>query len=412
MKVLYLNNIYQGGGAEKVTRQLYYGMKNIGVESYLLTGYDDGIETAAGDSNIEALYSGRYAKECAILRGCLHNNALPVNKRLRKKLCAMIEENDIDVLHINNAHGNYIGIEDIAYLSEYVKVVWTLHDMWAVTGHCAHAFDCTGWKTMECGRCENKRTYPAFYYNNIKAVHKKKKDSFTGHGITFVTPSDWLAGICRQSYLKNEHIITINNGVDMSEFGICDRQELKKRYNVPAGKKVILFAAANLNNEYKGFSYLAQALDKLDNKSDYYLLVIGQGLGDSVISREFGIKEFGYVSTTAMMNEIYAMADVFIIPSVAENFPCVALEALASGTPVIGSDAGGIPEIVSKDVGWIFPSRDSAALAQTISSAFSNTKQLDMMRPACRRRAEKLYTLDGMLEKYKCLYEELCRSNA
>ena len=92
MKVLYLNNIYQGGGAEKVTRQLYYGMKNIGVESYLLTGYDDGIETAAGDSNIEALYSGRYAKECAVLRGCLHNNALPVNKRLRKKLCSMIEE--------------------------------------------------------------------------------------------------------------------------------------------------------------------------------------------------------------------------------------------------------------------------------------------------------------------------------
>ena len=153
-------------------------------------------------------------------------------------------------------------------------------------------------------------------------------------------------------------------------------------------------------------------MDKLDNKGDYYLLVIGQGLGDSVISREFGIKEFGYVSTTAMMNEIYAMADVFIIPSVAENFPCVALEALASGTPVIGSDAGGIPEIVSKDVGWIFPSRDSAALAQTISSAFSNTKQLDMMRPACRHRAEKLYTLDGMLEKYKCLYEELCRNNA
>lgn len=411
MKVLYLNNIYRGGGAEAVTRQLYYGVKNLGVESYMLVGYDDGIEAAGSDNNINVLYSGQNAKKAAIIRGCLHNNAIPENRILREKVLSLIREYDIDILHINNAHGNYIGIRDIAWLSQYVKIVWTLHDMWAVTGHCAHAFDCIYWKSMECGKCANKRTYPAFYYNNLAAVHRRKKESFTGHGITFVTPSEWLENICRQSYLKDERIVTINNGADLSEYKVHDRKMLREKYGVSNDKRVILFAAANLNNEYKGFRYLLDALKKLKDKNKYCLLVIGQGLGQADISPEFVIKEFGYVNGAKAMNEIYSLADVFVLPSVAENFPCVALESLASGTPVIGSCAGGIPEIVSGDVGRIFRSRDSDALAETIENVFSDTERLERMRKACRERAVEKYTLDGMLEKYTKLYEDILKEN-
>ena len=154
-----------------------------------------------------------------------------------------------------------------------------------------------------------------------------------------------------------------------------------------------------------------------------------------IIPEEYGGSGLGYHEYVTILDEISQVDPSIGLSVAAHNSLCTNhiyefgneeqrkkwLPKLASGQVIgawgltehnTGSDAGGIPEIVSKDVGWIFPSRDSAALAQTISSAFSNTKQLDMMRPACRRRAEKLYTLDGMLEKYKCLYEELCRNNA
>lgn len=407
MKILYFNNIYTGGGAEAVMRQLYYGMKEIGVESYMLVGYDNGIEAASADSNINVLYSGKIAQKAAAVRGVCHNNAILCNTALRKKAVSMIQKNAIDILHINNAHGNYIGIKDVAWLSQYVKIVWTLHDMWTVTGHCAYAFGCTSWKKMECGNCTRKRTYPAFYYNNLSRVHNCKKENFTERGIIFVTPSEWLADICRQSYLKNERIVTINNGVDVLKYRIHDRELLKKKYKVPDNRKVILFAAANLNSEYKGFKYLLAALDKLKNKNEYCLLVVGQGFEADLVSPEFMIKKFGYVDGAETMNEIYSLADVFVIPSIAENFPCVALESLASGTPVIGSDAGGIPEIVSTGTGWIFERGNSDALAGTLANAFSDAGRLEGMRTVCRKRALKKYALDDMLNKYKELYEDI-----
>lgn len=407
MKVLYLNNIIEGGGAEKITRQLYYGMRDKGVDTWLLTGYDCGESPLMQkDSHYRALYTTNIARRAALARGCLYNNALPSSRRARESILDIVRQNDIDIVHINNAHGNYIGIEDIAYIAERVKTIWTLHDMWAVTGHCAHAFECGRWRSADCGKCERKRTYPAYYYNNLDKLYEMKRLCFTGRNITFVTPSYWLENICRQSYLANERIVTINNGVDTAKFRYYDRRGVSGG-DIPAGKNVILFCASSLDNEYKGYSYLIEALKLIRDKSRYCLLVIGRDIDADALPEGYDIRKYGYIAETSRMNEIYAMADVFVLPSVAETFGCVALESLASGTPIIAFETGGIPEIVSPETGWVVERKNSKKLAKQIENAFEDRDSLAAMRPACRARAEKLYTLDGMLERYKTLYEQM-----
>ena len=409
--ILYLNNIFYGGGAEKVTRQLYFGIKQMDANTYMLVGYGDAEnEKQADTAQYMTINHNGWQRNLGIIRGLLGNNAIARSSRFRRILAEIIARYSIDIIHINNAHGNYIGIKDIAWLTRRCKVVWTLHDMWAVTGHCAHAFDCEHWKDGTCGKCSSKRTYPAFYYNNLNHKYRMKQENFTGHGITFVTPSDWLHRICDQSYLREERIVTINNGVDVKAFDCLGKAEVRRKYGIEEGKRIILFAAANVANEYKGFGYMLEALEQLQNKQQYLLLVIGSGFDRTQVSEAFTIKEFGYITDSKTMNEVYALADVFVMPSMADNFPCTAIESLASGTPVIGFATGGIPEIVSADTGWIVERGNSTALAGQIAAIFDENHQTDNLLQrglAGRRRVEQNYTEEAMLKQYRTLYQQL-----
>ena len=130
------------------------------------------------------------------------------------KILAAIEREHIDLVHLHNTHGNYMGIRDVREIAARCPVVWTLHDMWSFTGHCAYAGDCDHWRTRGCARCQNLSMFPRLYIDRAAAIRRQKRNISPGGGITFVTPSQWLYRLACQSFLGQEEIRMIHNGVN------------------------------------------------------------------------------------------------------------------------------------------------------------------------------------------------------
>lgn len=408
MKVLLINTHYHGGGAEKVTRQLYYGLQAQHIDIHLLVGR----ESKPGE-DYDVIYDNPLAAKLLRITTRFIRNVRPHVPMSVKKILAAAARYDIDIIHFNNIHGNYIGIRDIAEISRHYPVIWTLHDMWAMTGHCAHAFDCTLWIDGNCAPCGNLSMFPELRRDNAASLYAIKKESFAGQNIHFVTPSLWLKERCDSSFLQNEDITVINNGVDVDTFVCGDTAVLREKYQVPKDKPAILFGAAYINSPFKGMRHLIDALNALKDKERYTLLVIGSNMDRSLFSPEFNIISFGYVDNDAKLAEIYALSDVFIMSSMAENFPCSSIEAFACGTPVIAFATGGLTEQLDEETGILVERGNTAALTKAITDFFAlPTDKRTHMRQCCRKKAVDKYSEKFMIEQYLNLYHNVLKGDS
>lgn len=401
MNILLINTTYQGGGAEKVTRQLFHGFDNTDIKMHLLVGRGD-----PADLRYEIIYD----KKIPYFFSRAYGKLAPYRKYDRyatKRIIETIKKNNIDIVHLQNIHGNYMGIRDIKEIAKHCRVIWTLHDMWAITGHCAHAFDCKKWIEGDCDNCPRPETYPAIRVDTAGKMLLTKKNSFTGSNIAYVSPSQWLCDRFKESILKDEYIEVINNGIDIHKYTPGDISLLRAKYQIPADKHVLLFAASNLNSQFRSFPHLLRALSLLKNKSDYCLVVLGNCDSEIQFDSEFMVLPMGYIRDEAVMNELYALSDVYVTPSLADNFPCTTVESYASGTPVIAFAAGGLVEQIDENTGWLAKPNDSYALAGAIEDAFSDRTRLNAMRVHCRKKAEELYSEELMLKKYEELYQKV-----
>lgn len=405
MNILLVNTTYLGGGAEKVTRQLYHGFKDSDVTMHLIVGR--GSDTTSG-------YDIIYDKAIPYFFSRAYGRLAPYRKYDRYAthcILQAIEKYNIDIVHLQNIHGNYMGIEDIQKISRRCRVVFTLHDMWAMTGHCAHAFDCNRWKNPDgdCSNCPRKETYPPIKRDIANQMLATKKKCFTGNRIIYVSPSEWLKNRFEESFLKDEYIEVINNGIDTTSYVPQVRSTLREKYNMPVSKNIILFAASDLNSQFRSFRHLLEALEYIPNKSDYCLVVLGTCHDDFGFHKEFDVFRMGYISDENKMKELYALSDVYITPSLADNFPCTTVESFACGTPVIAFASGGLNEQIDSSTGWLVEVGNSKALADAIVDAFSDEARLRSMSLNCRMKAIKEYDESIMLEKYRQLYERILR---
>lgn len=269
------------------------------------------------------------------------------SKRVTKKFVSWIREYDPDVIHLHNLHGYYINVEILfQYLKECgKKIIWTLHDCWAFTGHCTH-FDyigCDKWK-KNCTHCPQKKEYPASclkdnsYYN-----FRRKKDVFQNiPNMTLVTPSNWLKTLISQSFLRKYPVNVIHNGIDTSIFKPVDysiKERLRQEFGIL--NKTIILGVASVWNRRKGLDAFV-ALSKL-LPENYQIVLIGvykkqaKKLPDNIIT-------IARTNNTEELAAWYSTADIFVNPTLEDNYPTVNLEAIACGTPVITFDTGGSPE--------------------------------------------------------------------
>lgn len=254
-----------------------------------------------------------------------------------------VKDYNPDVIHLHNVHGYYINIEILfTYLKQSrKKIIWTLHDCWSFTGHCAF-FDyveCEKWK-IGCEHCLQKKEYPARIGPDMsKQNYYFKKKCFTGvRNMTLVTPSKWLADLIKESYLKEYPTIVINNGVDTSVFKPV-HGDVKQKYDCQ-DKKIILGVAA-VWDKRKGLDSFIRLSNRIDDSYKIILVGLNKMQINTLPEKIIGIERTNNVGELA---ELYSAADVFVNPTLEDNYPTTNLEAIACGTPVITYDTGGSPE--------------------------------------------------------------------
>lgn len=264
------------------------------------------------------------------------------SKKATEVFIEWIKEYDPDVIHLHNIHGYYINIEVLfSYLKNCgKKIIWTLHDCWAFTGHAAYceAVDCDKWKEG-CYKCPKKSDYPSSLTDYSKKNWKRKKEVLCGiPNFIIVTPSQWLANLVKESFLLDYKVTVIHNGIDTSVFKTKE-SDIKKRLGIE-GKKIILGVAA-LWEQRKGLFDFFELSKKLDDNYIVILVGLSKKQIGKLPNRIIGIERTNSVQELA---ELYSVADVYLNPTYEDNYPTTNLEAIACGTPVITYRTGGSPE--------------------------------------------------------------------
>lgn len=409
MNILFLNTTYLCGGAEKVTNQIFDGMRVRGHQVYEIVSYHKRPERLK--EGISVLYNG---KKGLILNRLLtgnHSNASICIFYSRRQILKFIRDKKIDIVHLHNAHGNFLGIDDIRAIGELCPIVWTLHDFWAITGHCTYPTDCPDLWKEGCISCPQLGNYPPLRKNISAKLYTAKKDAFQNAGIHYVVPSMWMEQQVRQSILSEQDIRCIPNSLDIRQWTAHSKPSLREKYQFPADKKILAFVAADPQKKLKGMNLLLSALSRLSNPENYLLLIAGRkGELEDIEKRGFLVRHFGYITDQKKMNEFYSLADLLINPSTYETFGLVNIEAMASGTPVIAFSICAMKEIITPKTGWCLPDIDSQLLAASITKAFQNPTQLLHMGENARARVLSVYSEGKMLDSYETLYKEVLQS--
>jgi glycosyltransferase involved in cell wall biosynthesis len=287
-----------------------------------------------------------------------------------------VVEADIIYLHWINSIINYKLLKKILRFGK--PVFWFLHDMFAITGGCHHSYDCFNY-TGNCVKC------PYIKRRNILSnlsrwQYKKKKNIYKKFdNLFFITPSKWLYECTLKSGLtKTKKIYHIPNLINTNQFKPIDRKIAQSFLALDHTKKYIGFCADGaITNPYKGFEYLENALKIL--VTDYFfdirqieLLIAGSNCNNKISEKiPFRCNFLGKLYDEYSIIIFYNALDVFVVSSLADNFPNTILESLSCNIPVVGFDVGGISDMVSSSTGYLAEYKNAVDLARGIVSVLS-----------------------------------------
>jgi glycosyltransferase involved in cell wall biosynthesis len=222
-----------------------------------------------------------------------------------------------------------------------------------------------------------------------------------------VAPSRWLAAEAKNSSLFGRLPVTvIPYGLETDRFQPRDRRRARQLFEIPSEAKVVLFVADWANEKRKGLDLLMEAMRGLGDLPSLYVFAVGRNVNSQVLGVRS--KTINYVRDDLTLSFVYSTADVFVVPSLEDNLPLTALEALACGIPTIAFSVGGLPDIVREGrTGLLTPLGDVGALRRAIAELLRNTERRASMAQECRRVALQEYSLDVQARRYVTLYEEL-----
>ena len=333
-----------------------------------------------------------------------------------RKMVDRIREANPDIIHLHNIHGYYLHYPTLMkYLAyEYKgKIIWTFHDLWPITGHCAYysAVNCDKWMTG-CNHCPNKKRYPvSLGLDGSRKNYEIKKELFTSlSNLTITVPSEWMASQVRQSFMGKYPVEVIHNGIDTAVF---DHNRLIADLDIESNKcadetacsdKKILLSVASIWDERKGLKDLVALSDKL---SDDYVMVI-VGLSKHQISRlPKGVIGITRTENIEELVSLYSRANIFINPSLEESFSLVTVEALSCGCPCIVLDTSAVAELVNDDNGVVLHSHKPEDYLDAIKSIENRRYSRESVRATALKYDNKY-----MLEGYMRLYGEVLRDES
>jgi len=412
LNILQINTLDGIGGAAKVASQLKEGLKRKGHKSGMLVG-----NKKTTDPDIKQIPTTNITNKY-IRFGLNYFTNKTVNKfqlQYMDFLNSFSIKNrkdfaKVDIVNLHNLHGNYFNPLALPSLTKIKPVVYTLHDMWSFTGHCAHSFDCEKWQTG-CGNCPYLSVYPALERDSTRMLWKIKNWIYKRSNLGIVTPSKWLRDKVKESMLSDKEVKVIYNGIDEKIFHPMDKTEIRKKLKLPENKIIITFSAhGGVSSCWRSSEHLFEALGRVEHEKIMFLNIGSQEKLDEKIKKDIEWLSVPHIYKEAKMAEYFAASDIFLYPTLADNCPLVVLEAMACGTPVISFNTGGVPELVDHmKTGYIAEYKNSEDLTKGLNLFLSDDNLRENAGILARKKVEDKFTLDKMIDAYIKLYYSMIK---
>lgn len=418
MNITHINATDLSGGAARAAYRLHCSLGELGLRSHMLVHYkssaDPSISLALKTrSPIEKLiyrwHKAQHEREMA--RYPNKHGGLFSAQMLPSLFDLAAIPPDTDVIHLHWVCGEFVNIKAVAQIAKLGKpMVWTLHDMWPLTGGCHYAEACNAY-TQQCGSCPSlhgvDQQSPS--KNDLsQRVFKHKQQHWQGLPVTFIAPSTWV-GECAQNSALFRHapVKVIHHGLDLAQFHPHPPHLARQTLGLPLDKKLILFGAMNSTaDQRKGFHLLLPALQQLANGADCELVIFGSDQAPTAQLTHYKTHVLGAIHNDATLSQIYAAADVMVVPSLQETFGQTAAEALACGTPVVAFDATGLKDVVDHRVnGYLARPFDPADLAAGIAWVIAQAPS--PLRTQARAKAERAFSQIQCAQHHVALYRAI-----
>ena len=389
MKVLHISYSDRSGGAAIAAYRLNEAMNFAGIDSKMLV-----LQKQTKNNNI-IQYRTRFQKLkwitfCGINKlikiitnpfASFSFNFFGYNVRKHE----LVQNADIIYIHwINSNFLSLSAIRDLCCLNK--PIVFYMHDMWHITGGCHHSMECIKFETR-CNKCPmfHKGKGSKFKYDlSFFQFYLKEKYFSSFKNISIATPSIWLSKkVSKSSLFKNFPLIVNRNILNTEIFSPKNRIASRDKLKLPQDQKLILFGADNLSSPYKGWKFLKDAISDFD--TNWTIVLFGK-IDELKLSTQIrhSVISLGSITDEEKLSELFSACDVFVCPSLVDNYPNVILEASACGLPTVGFSVGGIPEmIINKETGYLVKLGDSKALTEGIKWVIDNN---DLLRTRAREQ--------------------------
>lgn len=397
MNILAINTFDRKGGAAEVSWSIKAELEQRGHIVSLFVG-----NKHSNDAHVNTIRRSKWISRIS------RYLATDIDFWMSDEILKTEEFKKADIVHCHNLHGNYFKLSTLEKISRLKPVVWTFHDMWPITPHCAHALDCS----VKDGlfQCPSLNMDQRLMWHNERYLSWKKKVIYRNSNFDVVVPSLWLKGKVSQSILSEKPIHLIPNGIDTSIFFKRDKLSCRTKHGLPQDKKIVLFVAdGGKDNEWKGWGYTESVISYFKDKSEFLFICIG---GNTSTEKYLdGILYIPYIKERGVLSEYFSAADVFLFTSIAESFGMVLLEAMGSGTPVVSFDVGGAKDmIIHKQTGYIVEHRNTDDLIRGVEYVLSlPPDDFNKMSDQSAQRAKDGFSLQIMVDRYLELYTSILK---
>jgi glycosyltransferase involved in cell wall biosynthesis len=388
MEILLVNNQLQFGGAETLVHQLRSRIPNTRL-----------LVPEAPSLTAEVMYPRLLSR---LNHSRLHNvmeKLFPTFEWTNRHF-ARLQNDPADIVHIHNFHGNYASIEALAGLIGVKRVVWTFHGLWGVTGGCDHPKGCPGY-LRQCGHCPQLGLWPIGDVDRTAEELYRKIAALAGLTANVIAPSRYFCDVIRSSQVGRSWTVHhIPNGIDPKRFTPAQKKSQRLK---------VLIVNRNFQDPHKGFNVVCETLNLVE-PAEVELTFVGSNSGWAIAQLKRGnrTRDLGYIADRKRIAGLYAESHIFLFASPAENFPCVILEAMASGCCVVATPSGGVVEqITDGENGFLAEEISGGALANALDRALRSQARIPIIGENARRTAIEKFSEDAMIAAHLRLYTNL-----
>jgi glycosyltransferase involved in cell wall biosynthesis len=408
MNILHIVSGELTGGAARGAYWLHRGLNDLGCNTYLINNS----RLTINENRVSSIRGGRLDKFSNLIRPYFSDLPLYLYPKREKWIFSTGFSGSNFLRHpfykaADIVHLHWIcGLVSIKSLSRLDKpVVWTLRDMWPMTGGCHYTMSCTRYQEA-CGLCPQLHSN---YKNDLSSFVLRNKRSFLPKKLCIVGVSSWLSECASKSSLfRNNQIETIGNNVPADQFKPIAISVARAILGLSQDKKILLIGAQSIHHFYKSPELLYETISKIAIEN-LHILVFGASNLNFGHLPESSVTYMGYLGDIFSLRLVYSASDVFLATSRMDAFPKTTIESMSCGTPVACFDSTGFVDIVDHLVtGYKAKPFDANDLAYGVGWLLSLDMERRMaMREASRRRVCLNFDSKVIARKYLSLYQRL-----